>query len=89
MLRITKMADGPLLVTLKLEGRIVRDWVAVLEQECLECLREKHKVVLDFSAVTSIDDRGVAMLKRIATEYLQIVSCSLFVEALLQVGEDQ
>ncbi len=89
LLRITKVGEEPLFVTLKLEGRIVSDWVGVLEQECLESLREKGKVILDFSAVTFIDSRGIAMLRRIATGNLEIVNASLLVDDLLQAGGDE
>jgi hypothetical protein len=41
MLRITRMAESPSHVTLKLEGRIVSDWVSVVERECLAVLQEK------------------------------------------------
>ncbi len=86
MLRITKVAETPSQVTLKLEGRIVSDWVAVLERECLRFLQEKQKVLLDFSGVTFIDGRGVEMLKRITSENLKILNCSPLLADLLQGG---
>ncbi len=84
MLRITALREGRWLVRLKLEGQIVSDWVALLEDECLESLREDQTVVLDFSAVTFVDCAGVAMLKKIATDSLQIVNVSPLVADLLQ-----
>ncbi len=86
MLRITKVAETQSQVTLKLEGRIVSDWVSVLERECLMFLQEKQKVLLDFSGVTFIDGRGVEMLKRITSENLQILNCSALLEDLVQGG---
>ncbi len=74
-------------MVLKLEGRIAEDWVALLEQECLRSLREKKTVVLDLSAVTFIERRGVEMLKRIATERLRMTNCSPLIEDLLLDGE--
>lgn len=88
LLRITTVDEGLLGVALKLEGRIVSDWVAVLEHECIRSLGERRNVVLDFSAVTFVGGRGVQMLKRIATEHLQIVNVSPLVKDLLQAGED-
>lgn len=89
MLRITEIANGPALVTLKLEGRVVSDWVAVLEQECRRCLEEEHTVVLDFSGVIFIDRPGVEMLARIATRNLQMVNCPPLIEELLQAREKE
>ncbi len=89
MLRITTLTEGRWLVRLKLEGRIVSDWVALLENECLECLRKEQTVVLDFEAVTFIDCAGVAMLRKIATDSLRIVNACLLVEDLLRGECDQ
>lgn len=72
---------------LKLEGRIAEDWVALLEQECLRSLRGKKTVVLDLSAVTFIERRGVEMLKRIATKRLRIANSPPLIEDLLLDGE--
>ncbi|MEE8256320.1 MAG: hypothetical protein V3R60_00385 [Acidobacteriota bacterium] len=65
MLRITRVAEVPSTVTLKLEGRIATDWVFLLKRECLRSLHDKQKVTLDFSEGTFIDGRGAEMLKRI------------------------
>lgn len=89
MLRMTTLTEGSRLVRLKLEGRIVCDWVALLENECLTCLRKEQTVVLDFSAVTFIDCAGVAMLRKISTDSLQIVNASPLIEDLLRGECDQ
>lgn len=73
-------------MTLVLEGRIVSDWVALLEDECVGAFGEKRDVILDFSAVLFIDGRGVEMLRRIVTKHLQIINASPLVEDLLQAG---
>lgn len=88
MLRITKVVESLTQVTLKLEGRIVSDWVSLLERECQTLLHEKQRVRLDFSEVTFIDGRGVEMLKRIAAENLQILNCSAFIEDLFKGGRE-
>lgn len=86
VLRITKVAESPSQVTLKLEGRIVSDWVALLERECLTVLQGQRRVFLDCSAVTFISQRGVRMLKRLASEGLHMINASAFLEDLLQGG---
>jgi len=89
MLRITKVADGPGAVTLKVEGRIVSDWVQVLERECLEGLRKKREVVLDFVDVAFVDGRGVRMLKRLKTRAVRIVNASALLQDLLRGGAER
>lgn len=76
-------------MTLELEGRIVSDWVALLEDECLSALRDAPKVVLDLSAVAFIDRAGVKILRRLATHNLAIVNASPFVAHLLRADLDQ
>ena len=83
MLRITKKADDHLGVTLGLEGRIVTDWVALLEDECSEWLAEGHRIWLDFSAVTYVDYHGIERLKRLRERGVQFVNCNDLVRTLL------
>lgn len=84
MLRITPVAESPTLVMLKLEGRLVSDWVSLLEQECLTMLRDHPTVLLDFAEVTFVDRRGVEMLRRIASDKLRIVNASALITGLLE-----
>lgn len=87
VLRITKVAESPAQVVLKLEGRIVSDWIAILERECLNILQEERAVELEVSAVMFVDRQGAAMLKRLASRGVQIVRCSTFLRDLLGEGE--
>jgi len=64
VLRITKIAEDSSTVTMKLEGKLASDWVPLLEGECLTCLKENRKVLLDFSEVTFVDGRGAEMVRR-------------------------
>ncbi len=89
MLRITRTGEGPSDVTLKLEGRVVSDWVPLLREECLRILKKQKRVRLDFSGVTFIDDRGVEMLKGIVSERVRLMNCSPLIEELLQEGGNQ
>ncbi len=86
MLRITKVAENPSLVTMKLEGRIASDWVSLLENECLRFLEEKRKVVLDFSGVTFVDWRGVEMLGKISANNILVINCCPLIEDFLNGG---
>jgi anti-anti-sigma regulatory factor len=79
MLRITRSVENHSSVTLKLEGRIVSQWVAVLEQECLLLRQKKQNVVLDFSSVTFIDSQGIEMLKQLLSQKIKIINCPAFI----------
>jgi anti-anti-sigma regulatory factor len=87
MLRITAVAESPMLVTLKLDGRLVSDWVALLEEECLMWLRDHRTVLLDVAEVTFIDRRGVKMLRRITSDRLRIINASAFITDLIEGDE--
>ena len=88
MLRITHTTEGSD-TTLKLEGRIVSNWVPLLREECLRILKEQKRLWLDFSGVTFVDKQGVEMLRGIAGKEIKVTNCSPLIEALLQEGGDQ
>lgn len=100
MLRISTMTDDGQTIRLKVEGRVVGDWVPELDQVCGSCLSQKKQIILHFSDVAYIDRRGIEALKAlkgIQGERVQIVGCSLLIRALLgsdwpwksQVGHEE
>lgn len=86
MLRITRVAESASWTTLRVEGRIVAEWVPVLEQECQLALEDNRPVRLDLSAVTFIDDGGVAALRRLGANELEITKCPEFIRELLRTS---
>ena len=85
MLRITEVVDSGTETTLHVEGRIVSDWVSVLQEECSRVLQESgRRLRLDLRAVTFIDLRGVLALRRFTTERVAIVNSQAFIDALLK-----
>ena len=88
MVRIQKIVESPTETTLSVEGRIVSDWVAVLEHECRQALRDTPRVRLDLAAVTFIDARGVEVLRRLVIGGVAVVNCREFVDALLNGDGD-
>jgi hypothetical protein len=83
MVRIQKIVESATETTLSVEGRIVSEWVAVLERVCRQARRNTPRVQLDLAAVTFIDTRGVEVLRRLVTEGVAIVNCREFIDALL------
>ncbi len=83
MLRIRKIVDSPSETTLRLEGKVRAEWVAVLEEECGKVLRETRRVRLDLAAVDFVDPRGVTLLRRLAADRVTIVSAAVYIQTLL------
>ena len=84
MLRISRAAESPSLATLRVEGRVVAAWVPVLERECWLALQENGHVRVDLSAVTFVDGRGVAALRHLGANDVEIVNCPEFIGELLR-----
>ena len=85
MLRITRRGEGgPDPLTLDLEGRLVEDWVPVLEQECLTVLARGGSVEVDFSEVSRIDARGADAVRRLASRGVRIVNCPEVIRDVLR-----
>ena len=84
MLRISRVAESSSLATLRVEGRVVAEWVPVLERECWLALQENGHVRLDLSAVTFVDSRGVAALRHLGANALEIINSPEFIEELLR-----
>jgi anti-anti-sigma regulatory factor len=88
MLKITETSKDEKTVTLKLDGKMVGALVSDLEELCLHHRDEKGKtVVLDFSGVTFIDNKGLTMLRKIKDNRVIMVNYSLFIETLLNVNK--
>lgn len=83
MLRITQVSEDRDHVCLKLEGRVIGDWVSELARTCGSCLSRSRHITLDLSDVTYIDRRGVEMLKKILGENVRMMGATLLVQALL------
>ncbi len=74
-MRITIAAERADSATLKVEGRIAADWVELLERECRTLLRQRKRLLLDFSEVTVIDAGAADMLKRLRAHDVEVVKC--------------
>ena len=87
MVRIQKIVESSE-ITLSVEGRIVSEWVAVVEHECRQAALGTSRVQLDLAAVTFIDARGIEVLRRLVTDGVAVVNCREFIGALLHADGD-
>ncbi|MEX2493561.1 MAG: STAS domain-containing protein [Nitrospirales bacterium] len=84
MLRITTVNEEGQSVRLKVEGRIVGEWVNELDHACTVLLAQKKNIVLDFSDVRFIDRRGSEVLKKLRGERVNMIGASLLVQRLME-----
>ena len=84
--RITREAGSRSRATLKLEGRVVAEWAALLERECSALLRSSTSVSLDLAGVGFVDRAGVEALERLSRAGVEI-RCPSGPVASVLVGE--
>ena len=84
MLKISQTERADHSVTLKLEGRVVGEWVGELRQVCETLLIEGRSLKLDLADVTFADASGVAALLSFKSRGVTFSNCSPFVEEQLK-----
>ena len=84
MLKISQTERANHSVTLKLEGRVVGEWVCELRQVCERLLNEGLALKLDLADVTFADASGVAALSSFKSRGVTFSNCSPFVEEQLK-----
>lgn len=84
MLRITRLAESPLSVTLLLEGQIRSQWINQLESEVSACQRARQQVVLDFGGVNFVSPAGIELLTRFRAAGVEFLKCPAIVTDLLK-----
>ncbi len=87
MVKITHIAQDTTRITLKLEGRLVGQWVDALKSECERYLTRRSTILLDLSGVSFVDAQGLTTLKALRGQGVELGACSLFIAGLLP-GED-
>ncbi|WNM58037.1 STAS domain-containing protein [Candidatus Nitrospira allomarina] len=83
MVRLTVKATQNGTTTVEIEGRIVSEWINVVESECQGLLAQGNHVVLDFSAVNFVGEDGVRMIRRLIIKGCQIKNCPSFIQPIL------
>jgi len=83
MVRITLVETGAGKTTMKIEGRIVLDWIRVVETECHNLLTRGNLVSLDLSGVSFVGPEGVSMLRGLLDKGCVLSNCPLFIHHML------
>ena len=84
MLRISNSESETDVVTLRLEGQIIGDWIAELNGVCERILTAGRKVTLDLGDVSLIGRSGLTLLASLSQRGIAFVRCSPFQEAQLR-----
>jgi len=83
MVRITLNDTAQGTTTMAIEGRIVSEWINVVETECQALLLKKQNVLLDFSGVNFVEGEGVRMIQRLLHKGCRVVNCPAFIHHVL------
>lgn len=86
MLKITTAERNGQTVVLKLEGKIIDQWAALLDRECRAALLHHGRVELDCAAVDFMDQRGIEVMKSLPRKQVTLIGAPGFVMELLQTG---
>lgn len=78
MLRIVEKDVTNNLMTLRLDGSLIGEWVDVLRLSCEQALQRRGKLVLDLAGVTFADQEGVKLLQHLERQQVAFIHCSLF-----------
>jgi len=86
MLRITRVEESATTLHLRLEGRIVGDWVRLLEEELLRSDASRQRIVLELAGVAFANDAALQVLRRALNDGARLLSCAPLISALLGRG---
>jgi ABC-type transporter Mla MlaB component len=84
MLRITEEKLSDDLIHLRLEGRLVGAWVALLQTSCEQFMQNNYNLTLNLSEVTFADQAGAALLARLQQQQVTLDHCSPFLHEQLK-----
>ncbi len=80
MIKISKEEQaGGRAVELKIEGKVCGQWAEELKHICQNILSGPvDRLILNFSSVTSIDQEGLKLLKKVDCPRIQITGLNMF-----------
>ena len=84
MIRISPTRETTHVVTLKVEGALVADWVPVLEAACASPLAERKGVELDFEDVSFLDREAATTVRELIAKGVTILRPTPLVRHLLR-----
>ncbi len=84
MFKITKTEQSDRTINLRMDGRLIEEWLSEFDKLYLKIKKEDYKrIVIDFAGVSFIDDDAINYIQKINDERVDIINCSPFIESLL------
>jgi anti-anti-sigma regulatory factor len=84
MFKITKTKEHDNTINLRMDGKLVEEWLSEFETLYLKIRSEDYKrIIIDLSGVSFIDDNGIDFIQKIKDVRIDIINCSPFIESLL------
>ena len=84
MFKITKTKEHDNSISLRMDGKLVEEWLSEFEKLYLKIKSEDYKrIIIDLSGVSFIDNNGIDFIEKIKDETIDIINCSPFIESLL------
>ena len=87
MLKITVSGQGSSSQIIKLEGKLLHDWIDEVRRLFLD-VDDSPSPSLDLSALTFVDRNGTELLLQLLRQGVRIESCSPFVVELLGLDRE-
>lgn len=80
MLRILEEKTTDNSTILRLDGRIVGQWVEVLRESCEQAFQSNGSLALDLTGVNFADHEGVRLLRQLDQRQIKLINCSPFLQ---------
>lgn len=71
-------------MTLRLDGRLISQWVGLLRSSCEQAFHNDGRLILDLAGVSFADPEGVQLLRQLEQQQVTIVNCSPFLREQLK-----
>ncbi len=80
MLRIVEESMTDSATTLRLDGRLVGQWVELLRSSCEEVFQGDGRLILDLIGVSFADHNGAQLLRRLEQLEVALINCPPFLQ---------
>jgi hypothetical protein len=87
MLKLTKVVQSKQEITLRLDGSVAGQWIALLRESAESVLAEGLRLTLDLQNICFIDCEGLALIKSLMGQGVRQVNAPLFVAEQLRKCE--
>jgi len=89
MLRIVEVDATNDSMRLRLDGRLVSQWVEVLRSSCQQAFLNHDRLTLDLAGVSFADREGVQLLRQLEQLQVALINCSLFLREQMKQQPEQ